>query len=501
MCELFAVSSECPVRLTYELSEFASHGGQRFQNRDGWGIVFSQPRDAYIFKEPSAGATSALEHMVATHPPLSQMVIAHVRRANVEPPLNPDPARALKLERVALFTQQVSHYHAARFRAARAMFDELRIYSWVNSAEFDEFLSLDPESSGAVRTFADYSAYARAVRSGALWKRVHKELDDYGPNVVAIAGWSFPESVAAIAWARHADVGIVLMSASQPHDAARTAWREAIKRRVVSACDAALVAAGPHGDYASHLGIPPDRVFFGYDAVDNDYFAAGAERARMQARGLRALHQLPQRYLLASGRFIEKKNFPRLIEAFARSIAANDRGHHLVILGDGPERSAIEQAIERHGLKGRVQLPGFRSYDVLPDFYALAEGFVHVALAEQWGLVINEAAASSQPLIVSRPCGAATALVREGENGFLIEPQDIAAMARAIGAVMTLRDDDRVSMGNESRRIVADWSPNRYASGLRSACEAAIERPARELSLLDRTLFKTLSHMQISAVS
>lgn len=81
MCELFAVSSESPVRLTYELSEFATHGGQRFQNRDGWGIVFSQPRDAYLFKEPSAGSTSVLEHMVATDPPFSQMVMAHVRRA------------------------------------------------------------------------------------------------------------------------------------------------------------------------------------------------------------------------------------------------------------------------------------------------------------------------------------------------------------------------------------------------------------------------------------
>ena len=81
MCELFAVSSENPVRLTYELSEFATHGGQRFQNRDGWGIVFAQPRDAYLYKEPSAGATSALQHMVASQPPLSRMIMAHVRRA------------------------------------------------------------------------------------------------------------------------------------------------------------------------------------------------------------------------------------------------------------------------------------------------------------------------------------------------------------------------------------------------------------------------------------
>jgi len=143
----------------------------------------------------------------------------------------------------------------------------------------------------------------------------------------------------------------------------------------------ALVAAGPHGDYASHLGIPYDRVFFGYDAVDNDYFTARAEHARRNASELRAVHRLPQRYLLASGRFIEKKNFPRLIEAFARALAADDRGHHLVILGDGPERPMIERAVERHGLKDRVHLPGFRSYEVLPHFYGLAEGFAHVALA------------------------------------------------------------------------------------------------------------------------
>ena len=69
MCELFAVSSENSVRLTYELSEFATHGGQRFHNRDGWGIVFSQPRDAYLYKEPSPGATSALEQMVRANLP------------------------------------------------------------------------------------------------------------------------------------------------------------------------------------------------------------------------------------------------------------------------------------------------------------------------------------------------------------------------------------------------------------------------------------------------
>lgn len=81
MCELFAMSSENPARLRYALADFATHGGQRYANRDGWGIVFAQARDAYLFKEPDAGSTSALQQMVATDPPLSKMVLAHVRRA------------------------------------------------------------------------------------------------------------------------------------------------------------------------------------------------------------------------------------------------------------------------------------------------------------------------------------------------------------------------------------------------------------------------------------
>jgi glycosyltransferase involved in cell wall biosynthesis len=403
-------------------------------------------------------------------------------------------------DRVALLTQQVSHYHAARYRAAAKEFGELRVFSLMNSADFDEFLSRPATQTNVVRVFEGRTPYARAVLWGTLWGRVHAELDAYAPNVVVVAGWSFPESLAAIAWARKSGARVAIMSASQPHDAARGQWREAVKRRVVSACDAALVAAGPHGDYAYHLGIPADHVFFGYDAVDNDYFAAGADHARARESSVRKERGLPERYVLASGRFITKKNFPLLVEAFAIALARGNHEHHLVILGDGSERGAIEEAARRHGIAGRVRLPGFHSYEALPDLYGLAEGFVHIALSEQWGLVINEAAAAAQPLVVSRPCGAAAALVRQDVNGFLVEPGDVEGISSALHKVMSLSREERATMGAASRRIVGDWSPDRYARGLRDACNAALARPPRSLGLPDRLLFRLLSHLQISAV-
>jgi glycosyltransferase involved in cell wall biosynthesis len=290
------------------------------------------------------------------------------------------------------------------------------------------------------------------------------------------------------------------MSDSQAHDAARVAWRERIKSRVVSACDSALVAAGPHKDYAMKLGIPGERIFFGYDAVDNDYFARGAEHARAHARILRTARGLPEKYLLASGRFIPKKNFPRLVEAFAHAIRANDAGYDLVILGDGAERSIIEATARRFKIPHRLRLPGFRSSEAFPMFYGLSSGFLHVPLVEQWGLVVNEAAASSLPLVVSRPCGAASALVQPGVNGFVIFPRNIEDISNAIGKLMTLGDDERWAMGAASKRIVSDWSTERYAQGLRSACEAALDCPPRTLGFMDRALLRVLSHMRITRV-
>jgi 1,2-diacylglycerol 3-alpha-glucosyltransferase len=402
--------------------------------------------------------------------------------------------------RVALLTQQISHYHAARYRAARGEFGDLRVYSVMNSADFDEFLTEAPEFENVVRIFEGRVPYARGVLSGELWKRLHDEFDAFRPQVMVVAGWSFPESLAAILWARKSGAHVALMSDSQLHDAPRSGFREAVKRRVVSACDSALVAAGPHGDYAARLGIPAARVFFGYDAVDNEYFASGADAARAHDHAVRTERALPGRYLLASGRFVAKKNFPRLVDAFAHALESDDRGHDLVILGDGPERAAIERAARRNDIAHRVRLPGFRAYDVLPTFYGLAAGFVHVALAEQWGLVINEAAAAALPLVVSRPTGAAAALVQPGVNGFLVNPTDIEDISRALQALMSLPEPERAAMGAASRRIVADWSPDRYASGLRSACEAALACPPRRLGLLDRMLLRTLSRMQFTAV-
>ena len=86
MCELVAMSASGPHTVRYELDLCAAEGGERHRNRDGWGILFAQDRDAYLFREPDPAATSELARMVVRDERPCKHLIAHVRRASAGEP-------------------------------------------------------------------------------------------------------------------------------------------------------------------------------------------------------------------------------------------------------------------------------------------------------------------------------------------------------------------------------------------------------------------------------
>ncbi len=323
--------------------------------------------------------------------------------------------------------------------------------------------------------------------------RLESLLDESRAEVVAIAGWSAPWALAALAWCRRAGVPAVLMSDSSAEDAPRTPLKEAIKRRVVGLYQAALVAGTRHQDYVTSLGMPPDRVFLGYDVVDNDHFSAGADRARQDAVEVRRRLGLPERYFLASARFIPKKNLSRLLAAYARyRDDAGDQAWHLVLLGDGPLRAELEAEITRLGIAGHVLLPGFLQYRELPAYYGLAGAFVHASTVEQWGLVVNEAMAAGLPVLLSERCGCAPDLLQPGVNGYTFDPCDTHALAQRM-AQLAAAEGDRDAMAAASRRIIGRWTPEVFADGLWRAAAAARQFAAGDFGLLDRLLLQGLS--------
>ena len=397
---------------------------------------------------------------------------------------------------VAVVFHHIGPYHHARLNAAG---DRLSVTGIEWSAKgYDAWgASEAPARYTKVSLFteaADHYPGSRQRREAFRWV-----LEQANPDVVAVNGWKNFGSLAAANCCARRGIPMIVMSESTQGDEPRTWWKEMIKRRIVDSYAAALVGGQRHVEYLVELGMPRERIFTGYDVVDNGYFREKADEIRSRSSEVRRKYQLPENYFLASARFIEKKNLPGLVRAYAqyrrassafaeatadREVAGN-APWDLVLLGDGPLRETLNSLVSTLNLHAQVYLPGFKRYDQLPIYYALAKTFVHASTTEQWGLVVNEAIASGLPVIASNRCGCVPELVNG--NGFTFDPLDEQELAERLLRMTSLSDEERKSLSDASYRISAKFAPERFGEGLGQAARLALNHP-RKASLIGRSL-------------
>jgi glycosyltransferase involved in cell wall biosynthesis len=327
---------------------------------------------------------------------------------------------------------------------------------------------------------------------------------------------------ALFAAAKSLSLRTVMMNESHGGTEQAKGWKKWIKRQLVKSFDAALVGGKPHKRYFSSLGLPPARIFTGYDAIDNSFFTDQAEEVQRKASNfggnlaLREAYGLPPRYFLSLGRMVEKKNLPTLLEAYARfceriqtdEVSPQDNVA-LVFVGSGDLKPSLQeqartlgmQVIEKRGsleIKpqcyttnqpsgvnpslGNVYFYGFRQIKENSIFYTLADAFVLPSLKEEWGLVVNEAMACSLPVLVSRAAGCVEDLlegsahgfgaVQECTNGYVFDPTSVDALTRAL-ELSAESQQRRLKMGERSREIVENFSCENFARQALRAMAAA----------------------------
>jgi 1,2-diacylglycerol 3-alpha-glucosyltransferase len=388
---------------------------------------------------------------------------------------------------VAVVFHHIGPYHHARLNAAA---DRLSVTGIEWSAKgYDAWGAAEtPARYAKISLFseaADAYPASRRRREAFRWA-----LEQANPDVVAVNGWNNFGSLAAADCCVRLRTPMLVMAESAREDEPRSWWKEAIKKQIVDLYSAALVGGQRHAEYLVELGMPRDRIFIGYDVVDNVYFARRALEIRNSKSETREKYALPGNYFLASARFIEKKNLPRLISAYAeyrqRSEVAGSAPSDLVLLGDGPLRKTLNSQLSTLNLQAHVHLPGFKQYDELPVYYALAKAFVHASTTEQWGLVVNEAIASGLPVIVSERCGCVPELVNG--NGFTFDPFDEQELAARLLEMASLSEDDLQRFAEASRRIAGRFGPERFAEGLERAASTAINVTQKRFGAVGQTL-------------
>lgn len=130
-------------------------------------------------------------------------------------------------------------------------------------------------------------------------------------------------------------------------------------------------------------------------------------------------------------RFVPVKGLPYLIDAFARLVAETSGDHlhapYLVLIGDGPERTMLEEKVHELGIASRVRFAGFRQD--IPACLHACDAFVHSSIYEGLGYTIIEAMASEVPVVASH-VGGVKEFVFHDQTGLIVSPGDVDGLAR-----------------------------------------------------------------------
>lgn len=223
-------------------------------------------------------------------------------------------------------------------------------------------------------------------------------------------------------------------------------------------------------EYYRRVGLPEEKLFRVPYSVDNAWFQEKIAEAATRRDAFRAELELePGRpCILFAGKFIGRKRPQDLITAFKSIVDDQSAGNpYLLIAGDGEMRDDLE-ALAADAPEGSIRFLGFRGQTELPPLYDLSDVFVIPSEMEPWGLVTNEAMNAGIPIIATTEVGAAKDLVRDGENGFVLEPGDVPGLAAALLKVLGDKDE-RERMGRNSLEIINNWGFAEDIEGLKDA--------------------------------
>ncbi len=187
---------------------------------------------------------------------------------------------------------------------------------------------------------------------------------------------------------------------------------------------------------------PEEKVVAIPNAVDTEKFKPARSKSRARKGiGLDADGPLA----LYTGRFVEEKGLPHLLEAF-KSV----EGAHLLLLGGGFDEHLVKDWLARNGsMAGRISVIPYLPYEKMPAAYNACDVFVLPTLAEGMSRSVMEAMSCGRP-VVATDVGGNPELVENGKTGLLVEPKDSGSLSKALERLLQ-NSGLRTGMGKAAR--------------------------------------------------
>ncbi|MHA3105119.1 glycosyltransferase [Acinetobacter sp. ANC 3791] len=173
-------------------------------------------------------------------------------------------------------------------------------------------------------------------------------------------------------------------------------------------------------------------------------FSASARQQLRQQLGYSA--EIP--VLMAVGRLMQAKDYPNLIQAFSLLQKTQPKAQ-LLIVGDGVQRTELEQQVQQLGLADRIRFLGVR-HDIA-ELLSAADVFVLSSAWEGFGLVVAEAM-SCERVVVATDCGGVKEVL--GEPEWLVPPQNAEMLSKKLVQALQLSTEQKAQLGQQHRQRI-----------------------------------------------
>lgn len=284
-----------------------------------------------------------------------------------------------------------------------------------------------------------------------------EELSLFKPGFIITYGYFQKLQRHACKWAKKNSIPIAYISDSELRQK-RNAFKQLLKypfiRWYLSRIDYFLTVGDENERYYQFYKVPSRKLLRMHFPIDEKLYKTSYEQRSLLRSRIREQYAINKDEIVLSvvGKLVSWKNQDHIIEAM-EILERQGIYIHLFMVGSGVKME--EWKTKAKVLKkSRVHFSGFVSIDVLPEYYAASDIYVHPASAEPHSIAISEAIYMSCPVIVSDTCGSfgPTDDVQEEINGYVFRFGDIENLAELIKKVIINREK-RESMGIYSHQL------------------------------------------------
>lgn len=283
---------------------------------------------------------------------------------------------------------------------------------------------------------------------GIVNPTLNKEIQDWGADAILVFGWPFKSHLACMKYFK-GKVPVLFRGDSTLLDeqpGVKQFMRRLFLRYVYSYVDYALYVGSNNKRYFLAHGLKEKQLIYIPHAIDNSRFNCNVEEYRTKASALKEKLGIgvDEFVVLFAGKFNTKKN-PFFMLRLAEKL--QDKSFRFLLVGNGE----LEERLKKEAVDDRVVFLDFQNQTTMPVVYYMANVFVlpSVGPGETWGLAINEALACNKQVIATTKVGGAVDLIKNNENGLVVEPNDIEGAAKYIEQLLMQQNGSNKSDNRE----------------------------------------------------